>query len=303
METENTAASWPAHLRLRFEQREAIGTRLVETTHSGPLRVQRPFYPEGADCAHAYVLHPPGGLVSGDALLIEVGVAKSASALITTPGAGRIYRARTAHLPARQSQHIRLTVDNEAALEWLPQATLVFDGADVLLDLQVDLAADSAFIGWETVCLGRPASALPFVHGNLEQRWRVVRDGVPLLNDRLYIRGDADSGDVDSGDVDSKDTLRSAHWGLQSLPVYGTLLAVPRARQSLPASLVDELRALMTDHSAEREIAITRVRNLLILRYLGTSTERAHTLFEAAWMLLRPHLLQRKAVRPRIWNT
>lgn len=284
-----TTARWPAHLRLRFEQREKLGTRLVQSAHSGPLRVQRPFYPEGADCAHVYVLHPPGGLVSGDALQIEVDVSKGASALITTPGAGRIYRARTGHMPARQSQHIRLTVDNDAALEWLPQATLVFDGADVLLDVQVDLAADSAFIGWEAVCLGRPASALPFVRGCIEQRWRVVRAGVPLLNDRLCIQGD--------------DALRAAHWGLQNLPVYGTFLAVPRARHTLSAALVDELRALMSAHTAEREIAITRVRNVLILRYLGSSTERVHFLFEAAWMLLRPHLLERDAVRPRIWNT
>ena len=45
-------------------------TRLGKTSHFGPLRVQRAFYPEGNICAHLYLLHPPGGLVAGDYLTI-----------------------------------------------------------------------------------------------------------------------------------------------------------------------------------------------------------------------------------------
>lgn len=286
--TELSASTWPAQLRLRLERREPIGTRLVECTHRGPLRIQRPFYPEGRDCAHLYILHPPGGLVSGDDLAIDVEVGAQAGALLTTPGAGRIYRARNTQ-PARQTQRVQLHVDANATLEWLPQPTIVFDGADVLLDLRVNLESNSGFIGWETLCLGRPASELPFMRGHIEQRWRVTRDEVPLLNDRLVIHGD--------------DHLRDGAWGLQKLPVYGTFLAVPGARQIVPADAIAALRELIATHAAGSEVAITAVRGLLILRYLGASTERAQQLFEASWMLLRPWLFDREAVRPRIWNT
>jgi urease accessory protein len=290
--TELAAPTWPAHLRLRLEQRERVGTRLIECTHRGPLRIQRPFYPEGADCAHLYVLHPPGGLVSGDDLAIDVSVGAGASALLTTPGAGRIYRARSA-MPARQTQRVQLQIDAHGMLEWLPQPTIVFDGADVLLDLHVNLARDSGFLGWETLCLGRPASQLAFERGRIEQRWRIQRDTpedcVPLLNDRLCIDGD--------------DHLRSARWGLQKFPVYGTFLAVPAVQRPLPADAVERVRALIAQHQADTEIAITLVRGCLILRYLGVSTERAQTLFEASWSLVRPWICERASVRPRIWNT
>jgi len=288
---DTTPSTWPAELRLRIEQRANVGARLVECTHSGPLRIQRPFYPEGPDCAHLYILHPPGGLVSGDDLLIRVDVAENSSALLTTPGAGRIYRARksTFEQRSKQTQRIHLTVNKNATLEWLPQATIVFDGADVVLDLNVNLDGDSAFLGWETVCLGRPAGQLPFERGYIEQRWRVMRDGVPLLNDRLSIHGD--------------DHLRDATWGLQQLPVYGTFLAVPRAQQPISASAIESLRALFAEQQAEAEIAVTALRGMAIVRYLGDSTERAHELFEMSWRLFRPFINGRIATRPRIWNT
>src|SRR5690349_6561885 len=94
---------WQAHLRLRFENgvrphllakgAGAAGTRtrLVERRHTGPLIVQRPFYPEGDPC-HVYLVHPPGGVVGGDELRIEVDVGAAAHALLTTPAATKFYR-------------------------------------------------------------------------------------------------------------------------------------------------------------------------------------------------------------------
>ena len=55
---------WQARLDLEFalsQQKTVISKR----RHSGPLTIQRPFYPEG-DVCHLYLLHPPGGVVAGD---------------------------------------------------------------------------------------------------------------------------------------------------------------------------------------------------------------------------------------------
>lgn len=277
-------ALWPAMLQLRFERRVG-GSRLVQAEHRGPLRVQRPLYPEGPDCAHVYVLHPPGGLVSGDRLGITATVAASAHALLTTPGAGRVYRARGDG--SRQRQSVSLQVAAGAALEWLPQPTIVFDGAQAALCTDVELAAGAAFIGWELLCLGRSAGAQPFQRGEVLQEWRVRRDGRPLLRERLVLRGG--------------ETLLAAPWGLRGHTVYGTLLAV--LPEHTPAEhIVNTLRDDIDEGDAAA-LAITAMRGLLLARYLGDSVERGHVLFERCWQRLRPLVCGRPAHRPRIWNT
>ena len=69
---EVTAEGWSAKLSLSFE-RALAKTNLRVSERVGPLSVQRPFYPEEDDC-HAYVLHPPGGVVGGDQLELNVQV-------------------------------------------------------------------------------------------------------------------------------------------------------------------------------------------------------------------------------------
>src|SRR3569833_2027356 len=96
--------SWHARLEHGFE---VFGGRssLTSRRHHGPLRVLRAFYPEGAGVCHVYVLHPPGGVVGGDELLIDVAVEAGAHALITTPAAGKFFLRVCA--VARQRQTLR----------------------------------------------------------------------------------------------------------------------------------------------------------------------------------------------------
>jgi len=117
------AGQWQAKLDLNIANRNA-GARLVSCRRLGPLHVQKAFYPEGRDLAHLYLLHPPGGLVSGDSLTITANVSEDSHALITTPGAGRIYGARkSAHT---QTQLNQLHVASGASLEWFPMETLMY---------------------------------------------------------------------------------------------------------------------------------------------------------------------------------
>src|SRR5690606_4537948 len=114
---------WHAYLKLAFSH-GARGTRMTGCEHEGPLYVQRPFYPEGGDLAHVYLLHPPGGIVSGDCLHIALQLQNGSAVLCTTPGAGRVYRARADR--RLQEQHNLLRVASGASLEWFPQETIIF---------------------------------------------------------------------------------------------------------------------------------------------------------------------------------
>ena len=87
-------------MELNFAVRQGR-TTLAKMQFSGPLRVQRPFYPESAPAAalgragvsqpcHCCLLHPPGGLVSGDDLSLEVRLGQGSHALLTAPSASKL---------------------------------------------------------------------------------------------------------------------------------------------------------------------------------------------------------------------
>jgi urease accessory protein len=272
---------WEATLALSFV-RAGARTALHERRHTGPLRVQRPFYPEGAGVCHVYVLHPPGGLVGGDRLRIDVLAEAGAHALLTTPAAGKLYRSQGGC--ASQQQILR--VANGARLEWLPQETIAFDGARAELTTRVELSGDAGFIGWEILCLGRPAAQERFLRGELRQSIEVVRDERLLYLERgAYAGGSA--------------VLR-APWGLGDQPVVGTLVcAVAGASACVDAAREIAAQPLWTPGLA----AISGWGELLVARYLGPSAEQARELFTAVWRVLRPALLNCEVSLPRIWRT
>ena len=268
------SSSWHAELQLRFAP-AAGRTRLVGRRHHGPLLVQRPFYPEGETC-HVYVIHPPGGIAGGDDLTLDATLLPGAHALLTTPAATRFYRAADGRV-ARLRQRLRLQA---ATLEWLPQETLCFDGAQVRMTTRVDLDADSRFIGWEQTCFGRRACGENFTRGHVAQALEVWRDSRPLLIDRLHVTGG--------------DAMLDAACGLGGAAAIGTLLAFPATAEDVAAA-----RALPLGG----RLGVTLVDGLLLCRCVGPDIAALRALLLPVWQCLRPRILRREAAQPRIWAT
>ena len=265
---EPLAASWTASLALGFETRNGrtvLGTRRAE----GPLVIQKPLYPEGSDVCHAIVVHPPGGIAGGDELTLSAQAACGSAALLTTPGAGKWYR--SAGPWAKQ----KLQFDVKGSLEWLPRETIVYDGALAELDCEIRLGTAARYIGWDIVCLGRTGSGERFTRGKLGLRASVFRDDRLLWLERGVINGGG--------------RILASPAGLGGKTVFGTLIATVDSND-----LVRECRKLA---------ATTQLPGLLVARYLGDSTEEAFERFSALWKLLRPAVMQRDAVPPRIWST
>jgi len=293
---------WQAELRLRFngdipdllakgEAPRRGRTRLVDRHHKGPLIVQRPFYPEGDPC-HVYLVHPPGGVVGGDELRIDVQVDPGAHALITTPAATKFYRCDGR--VSSQTQELRAT---GATLEWLPQENIFYRGADARTATRVQIDPGSRFIGWEINCLGLPARGEPFDAGSLRldlELWKSV-DGEAVAN----IHCDDEMGNLpiflDRMRIGGASDARMARWGLAGQEAVGTLLATPAAREH-----VDSIRELIAD---EPLAAVSLVDGVLVLRALAPQAEAVRNLFISAWQRMRPGIIGRKAVLPRIWNT
>ena len=271
--------TWEAELTLRYEKRDGRSV-LAQRQHHGPLVVQKPFYPEGDAVCHSIIVHPPGGIVAGDRLSINVNVAAGAHALITTPGATKWYRSEG----ALAEQHVTLKVAAGASLEWLPQEAIVFNSTRARQTIAVELAEDAAYFAWDILVLGRIASHERFAQGRYEQAWRVTRNGVPVWLER--------------GQVTGNSSMLSSPVGLAGCPVLATLIAVGNAPS---AALVAACRAIAPDDGARS--AISALPQVLTARYLGHRVEDAKNFLQSLWRELRPHYFGRSVQTPRIWST
>lgn len=287
-----SASQWQASLSLQFAQ-TARGCKLIHSTHQGPLYIQKPFYPEGADFAHIYLLHPPGGLVSGDKLSISVQLQPEAGVLLTTPGAGRVYRARSDR--SLQQQCINMTLDRDAVMEYLPQETIVYPAAHARLDTRIELAPGSRVIAWEICCLGLPSSNSRFTEGELCQRLSVFAGKKPLLIERFELN-------------DRNRALHESALGLRGQPVTAVMLAGPFDREKEMDSLLETVRvdiAGFQKDGLEKPTALCAVsvlNDFVVARYLGSNADEAKRMFIRLWQVLRPRLIDREACSPRIWS-
>lgn len=282
---ESSQDGWQARLELRLDAVQGR-TRLMHCRHSGPLHVQRAFFPErtapsaaAAEPCHIYVLHPPGGLVSGDALQIEVECHELAHALLTTPAAGKFYRQRGPRL-ALVTQALRL---DGGTLEWLPQENIYYPDSAVRLYTRVRLDPSARFIGWELHCLGLPAIGATLDRGAVRTTLELWLGAQPLLLERLALEGES---------------LR-ARWGLANFPAFGTCLAYPARPQDL-----ERVRTMASSlNCAELIVACTIVDGVLCCRGLAQRVDHLKRAFIELWRVLRPVMLGREAVVPRIWAT
>jgi urease accessory protein len=277
-----SASSWLGRLGLQLTSTPQ-GTQLERAEHEGPLRVQRVLRPEGADCPHIYLLHPPGGVVGGDRLQTRVHLGERASVLLTTPAAQKLYRSAGSF--AEISNLLQL--GEGARLEWLPSETLAFSAARAVSTTRVELAEGAAFLGWDIACYGMPARGERFEAGHVLSRFELYRGRAPLLIEALDLGGGSDA--------------LSGAFALRGKPVVANLYAVPAAGV-IDESLVEAVRSALPEAS-EPLCGVSSLGELLVVRALGTNVEQLRQRLIAAWQVLRPALLARPATLPRVWAT
>lgn len=270
------AQNWQALLRLELRS-GADRTRLIPLERYGPLSVQRPFYPE-ADCCHVYLLHPPGGVVGGDSLDLQVESKPGASGLFTAPGAAKFYL--SAGDTAQVSQIFRAGADS--TLEFLPQENIYFPGALVNTTTRIEVDPGARVLLWEKHCFGRPANREGFDHGSLRSKIELRHAGQLLYTELQR--------------VDAAELARCS--GLRGQPVSGTLLAFTA---EFADDAVDALQQIKPDRGTGG-VSQTQP-GLLLARYIGPATDDLDRYFIRLWEHLRPLMLGRDACRPRIWNT
>jgi len=272
---------WQGKLDLRFAKM-ANRTILRSRRHFGPLRVQKPLYPEGPEICHVIVIHPPGGLADRDDLSIALTLEPGAHSVITTPGATKWYK-------AKQGSTLRITIVllAGAILEWLPNENIYFANASARTTLHIELAEGAIAYGWDINMLGRIASGESWERGMLRASTEFVRDDGSLIwSERTLLQAGSD--------------LVHARQGLGDYPIFGTLWCVgaksqPHIIETLAAELpfTPELRAGIS----------LLPESVLLIRAVGRQIEPVRSLMIDCWSRIRPMVVGRNAQALRLWST
>ncbi len=274
---------WHGSLVLRYRRDEA--RTIVHDRHDGPLRVLKSLHPEGPTVCHSVLVHPPGGVVGGDTLDLDVEIAADAHALVTTPGATRFYRSLGE--TAIQSTVVRAATG--ARLEWLPLETIAYSGCIAENRARFDLADGAEMIGWDVTALGLGASAQPFVAGRFTQSIAVDQRWL----ERGTVRGD-----------DARLLASPLGWGGRA--VLATLWFAagrPIAAARRDALLASAREIIDGDALGPFAGASAVQPHVVVVRALAHRVEPAIDLLTAIWRAWRLGAWALEASVPRVWRT
>jgi len=160
-------------------------TFLARSSYEAPLKAVRAFALEdGTALVHLH--NVSGGLLGGDHLTLKIDVRREAFAQITTTGATRVYRHRGEFSPTTQCNHF--AVGEGALLEYLPDATIPFAGANYMQRTSIELAKGAGLFWWEILAPGREASGELFEYHQFEMRTCVRSLGRKIAEENICLR-------------------------------------------------------------------------------------------------------------------
>lgn len=197
---------------------------------------------------------------------------------MTTPGATKFYRSDGRVAEQCQS----FTIKEASTLEFLPQETIYFPNCIAKMNTTIHLESGSVFCGWDIHCLGLPMNNKGIESGKVRVSLDFFMDGRLLLSESINI-------------TEEKEKYSLAF--LQSQPVFGTFLC-----SGADETLLETVRVHTT--KAKKGLwGATLIESLLIVRYMGESTNEAKAIFLAVWKHCRSYTLNREPELPRIWAT
>jgi urease accessory protein len=161
---------------------DEAGARITDIHQKFPIRLVSPKV-DGRRCKEVVIINTSGGIAGGDRIEIEVIALNAASASITTQAAEKVYRALDR--PARISTHLK--VFESARLAWLPQETIVFNGARIARRTEIHLCSGAEIVALEWLILGRIESREEVLGGYILDSWRIRLDGRLIWADGFLV--------------------------------------------------------------------------------------------------------------------
>lgn len=253
-------------------------SRLIHLYQEAPCRILFPAAEPGG-IFNAVLVNTSGGLAGGDTLKVDVRCTDQAHALVMMQAAEKVYRS----LGNPTQVDVSIHADARTWLEWLPQETILFDGAGLRRRNRIAADSSARLLVAEFVALGRQARGETFTTGFLHDAWEVRIDGRLLWADTLRL------------DRDLSAVLRHKA-GFAGQPVFATVLLIaPDA-----ARYLDRARNLL--HETSGYAAVTSLGSLLIARFLSANTLELRRTIAHYWSALRQAVAGLAPVMPRLWH-
>lgn len=265
------------HAHVRYAVKDGA-TRLAGLDQGSPLRVLFP-RSEIGEPPQAAVITVSGGLVGGDRLDMSVALGAGAKLVVVGQAAEKVYRSTGPD----STVEIALEAAAEGWLEWLPQETILFDGARLSRRTRIDADSQAQILAGECVVFGRLARGEVMRHGFVRDGWEVRRGGRLVWADALKVDGDI------AKTLDAK-------VGFGGARAYATALYVgPDA-----ATHLELAKELAGGNTAVRAGA-TCVHGVLVARWLSADPLALRKSFETYWKEMRRAAGGLPARLPRLW--
>jgi urease accessory protein len=240
--------------------------RLFET---GGLRWR---FPRSSRPCEVAIVNTGGGVAGGDSYRVSLSLGAGAEVEATTPSAERIYRSDG----DAAAVATRLSLAPCARLFWLPQETLMFEGAALERRLEVEMSAEASLVIAEMLVFGRLAMGEGRIDASLRDSWRLRRDGRLVFADetRLKHAGEA---------------LERRAVGAGARAVATIVAAAPNIEARLP-----DLRAALEAEGGGAEAGASAFDGLIVGRLVSPSPSRLRARLIAAIVALGGR-------KPRLW--
>lgn len=264
-------------------------TFLSRSVQDPPLKVVRAFtLADGAALVHLH--NVSGGLLGGDHLALKINVGRYSSAQLTTTGATRIYPHRMEFSPTTQCNDF--AIGESALLEYVPDATIPFAGANFLQRTSIELAEGAGVFWWEILAPGREASGELFEYDRFEMRTCIRALGHKIVEENICLRP-------------ANQDVRS----LARLGPYRYAATVYICRVGLGAGVwraaEDDLRDLTSELTQPGQMLwgiSSLVAHGLVVKCLSRRGHAVLPGLQALWRSAKLHLYGREAIPPRKVN-
>jgi urease accessory protein len=256
-------------------------TRLAHLHQQAPLRALFPLC-TGMDLPVAVTTSTSGGFAGGDRMTTSLLVGTDAAAICTAQAAEKFYRSTGADT----EMTITLSAGNRSWLEWLPQESILFNGARLKRRVEIALAADAEILAGDLLVFGRRARGERISYGLIHDQWRVKIGGTLVWADSFFGEGDDLAGAL-------QHPAAVAGAGASALLIH----AGPNA-----ATRLDLVRDLLSATNAPVKCAATCVNGVLLARWLADKSIDIRPGFARVWTALRAAARNLSPTLPTFWH-